>query len=423
MYTFIRAIAVLNGHNQRWKEVDISATPANLLFIKYRQIYAVLSHTTIVGELTLELSKISPQLQLYQGTISDYLSSIGNAALPTVPGSPVIVRNTAVFSDAYEADYDVVPADYMLGEGVEVPEEDKPHLLITRNADAQPVDYRQFQKRVLANVNGFYHSSTADSRGFYVQRGHDTIMRSGKPHVGLLSFATLGDLEYLSLESPDMQFDLRPGTDEVERIYLKFDKDAFKDKTPLLVLGGYMVTVDGDTLQNNVEGVLTFKTRKYPMIERFFESRSALDYSDFPIRRDAENPDWFEVASFKTEAFWRRLFTANYSYVLLINSADVAFEKIYPEVQTVPHTYMSYQYPKWPLVVCEGKHEIYWNQYEDKSWVLTCGDAYKRKYIFQTSGGRQLVAVDPALVLADAGRYSPAYFLKITSEKIEIRMT
>lgn len=423
MYTFIRAIAVKNGDNQRWEEVDISAIPVNILFIKYRQIYAVLSQSTIVGDLTLELELIEDQLQLYTGTISDYLSSIGNTALPTKPGVPVIVRNVAVFSDAHEADYDVEPIDYTVGAGVEVPEEDKHHLAVTRVTEGESIDYVGFRQRVLANVNGFYHSTSADSRGFYIEQGNDSTKRAGKQHVGLLSFGTLGALEYLSTLQPEYIFDFYPGTDDVERIYLKFDKNAFVGKTPFLVLGGYLIMVDGDTLYNSFDGVLTFKTRRYPVIERYFESKKVLDFSTFPIGKLPSNPDWHEVSSFRKEAFWRRLFTMNQSFVALIDSPNVVTEMVYPEVQTVPHTYMNYEQPKWPLVVCEGKHEVYWSQYEDKSWVLTCGDAYKRKYMFQTTPSGDLVAVDDSLVVADAGRYSPAHFLKIIDEVIEIKTT
>ena len=423
MYTFIRAIAVKHGYNQRWEDVDISAIPTNILFIKYRQIYAVLTQSTIIGDLTLDLQSIAPQLQSNTGTISDYLSSIGNTALATTAGTPVIVRNQVVFSDAVQADYDIAPADYNLGEGDETPDDFLDHLRITRQTDGEPIDWLAFRQVVIPSINGFYHSMSADSRGYYIQNGNKSVRKSGRRHIGLTSFGTIGPLEYISLLEPELIFDFRPNTQEVDRVTLVFQKDAFKDKTPFLVLGGYMVLVDGDTLSAPTDNVLVFKTRKYPTLERYFESRDTLDYDAFPIVKDPNNPGWVLASSFRTEAYWRSLFTMNQSFVARIPSTKLIVERVYPELQTVPNTFMSYERPKWPLVVCEGKHEVYWSQYEDKSWVLTCGDTYKRNYMFQSSPNGELVGIDDALQLADAGRYSPGYFLKIIDEKIEIKTT
>ena len=425
MYTFIRAIAVKYGYNQRWEEVDISSIPANILFTKYRQIYAVLTNTVAIDEMTLDLNLLSADLQIYTGTISDYLSANGNNVLPTAPGHPVITRANVIFSDAFEADYNIEQINLEVGAGVELPDEDKPHLVILKADEPEPFDYPQFRRKVMANVNGFYHRTGSDSNGYYILDGNKTSRKAKQNHVGLLSFATMGDLVYLDITDDNLLFDFFDGTDDVERVYLKYDKDAFDGKTPLLILGGYMILVDGETLLNANEGVLTFKTRLYPTFERYFESKNSLDYSDFGIvsNNQPSNLDWVELSIFRKEDYWRKLFKMSQSFVVLVDSQHLVIEKTYPELQTVPHTFMSYEQPKWPLVVCEGKHEVFWSQYEAKSWVLTCGDTYKRKYMFQTTAIGDLVAVDESLVLADAGRYSPGYFLKLIDEAVVIKTT
>lgn len=422
MYTFIQAIAVKHGYNERWTQVDIAAMPANTLFTKYRQIYAVLTQPTILEPLSLDLGLIADKLQSYTGTISDYLSSIGNDALPTVMGTPTITRNTAVYSDAFQADFTVEPVDSRLGEGVVVPEEDRPDLLLTKTVGIDTLDYFGFQKKVLPIVNGFYHRPTANSRGYYIHEGNKTARRSSQNHVGLVSFGTFGDMTYLEIPESIIHVELKRESTEVDQLHLNFGNDAFKGKTPILIMGGYMILIDGETLSTTINGVLTFNPRKYPIIERYFESKKYLDYSEFPIIKNPDNEDWLHVASLKTEAFYRKLLAMPQSFVVLVDTEHLIAEKEYPERQTVPNTYMSYKMPKWPLVVCEGKHEVYWNQYESNSWTLTCGDTYKRHYMYQTTPLGLLVAVDDSLVLADAGRYSFGYFLKLTDEEVEIRV-
>lgn len=423
MYTFIRAVAIQPGINQRWKEVDISAIPTNILFTKYRQIYAVLSHSTIVDEMTLDLEKIEDQLQVNKGTISEYLSTNGNKALPTVAGIPTIVRNNAVFCDAFRADYDVQSIDFNVGAGVPVAEEDKPHLVVTVPASPDQYDYPAFRNKVMANVNGFYHRTGADSRGFYILEGNNTRLHSKQNFVGLLSFGTFGDLQIEEILDENLIFDTDTITGAVDRIYLKFDQCDLCGKTPILILGGYMVLIDGDNLLHSNDGVLTFKTRKYPFIERYFESKDHLNFDDFGPKSATENPDWVPTKTFLTEEYLRAYFTMSQSFLVMVDTKNLVVDKTYPEVQTVPHTFMSYEEPKWPLVVSEGKHEVYWAQYEQQSWVMTCHDTYKRNYMFQTTSNGDVVAVDQSLQLADAGRYSMGYFLKLIDEEIQIKTT
>lgn len=421
MYTFVRAIAVEYGPNQSWKEVDISTVPTSTLFTKYRQMYAVITHSLITGEMTLDLAAIAAQLQANTGTISDYLTANGNNNLPTVMGVPVITRNNAVFSDAFGAGYDVQSVDYNVGAGVELPEELKPHLVVHAPPDPDPFDYLNFRKKVLANVNGFYHRTAADSRGFYIVDGNKTRLKSGKNYTGLLSFSTFGDLQIETIEESQLSFDTNQDTGLVDTVRIRFDLTDLTGKTPILFLGGYMVLLDSDTLLLTNSNVLTFKTRKYPFPERYFESKGHLDFDGFDPTHINGNPDWVEINAFKKEAFLRKYFTMSQSFLVLIDTQNLVVDKVYPEIQTVPHTFMSWVEPKWPLVVGEGKHEVYWKQEEAGSWVLRCGDTYKRNYAYQTTGTSDLIAIDNALVLGGAGRYGDGYFLRMVDEEVQIK--
>lgn len=420
MYTFIKAIAVRHGLNEKYAEVNIDNVPANTLMSTYRQIYAVLSQLTVTEQMTVDLQTVSAELQVFNGTISEYLTSIGNRALDTIIGIPVIKRNSAIFSDAYQADFDLEPTDLTMGTGVILAEEDRPDIAITRDEGIDIFDYLSLYKKVIVNVNGFYHRSAADSRALYVVGGNQTVRRSGQNHVGLLSFGTISDIEILDINNDQLLFDFHRESTDVEYCHIKFPSGTLTNKTPVLILGGYMLMIDGENLFSTTDDVLTFDPRKYPMMERYFESKDHLDYSNFPIDTLPIMPEWVLLKSFKQEAFYRQLMTMSQSFIVLIDNQHITTERIYPELQTVPHTFMTYERPKYPLVVCEGKHEVYWNQYEDKSWVLTCGNTYKRNYSFQTTSTGDLIGVDDSLILGDAGRYSPGYFLKITSETVDI---
>lgn len=421
MYTFIRAIAVASGPNQRWKEVDISQASTSTLFTQYREIYAVVSHPLVQNEMTINLADIAADLQANAGTISDYLRSIGDKNLPTVAGEPVIVRNNAIFCDAFEAGFSVQSVDYTVGDGVVLPEELKPHLVVTTKDDPDDYDYLTFRKKVLANVNGFYHRTAANSKGYYVIDGNKARLKSSHNFIGLLSFATFGEMDLVDIAEDHLSFETNADTGLVDRVRLKFDDQDLVNKTPILFLGGYMVLIDGDTLLQTNTNVLSFKTLKYPFYERYFESVKELDFSAFDPVHIPSNPDWVELNAFRREAYLRKYFTMNQSFLVLVDTQTLVTDRLYPETQSVPHTFLFGSEPKWPLVVAAGKHEVYWKQQESGVWIITGHDTFKPHYMAQTTPSSELVAIDNVLFMANAGRYGDGYFLKLIDEEIQIK--
>lgn len=420
MYTLSRAIAVEQGANKRWKAVDIRAIPIPQLLSTYRHIYTVLTHPSIIGELTLNVDDIVTDLQGHAGTFSNYLSSIGAATLPTTQGSPVIMTNQAIFSDAFAAGFHVDSIDHDVGEGVIVEDERRPDLIVTPVKEPIGYDYLGLRKRVLANVNGFYHNTAANSKGYYVINGNKTRIKSNKNYLGLLSFGTLGDLDILNITEDMLSYDVDAITGTVERVHIRFDYDL-SSKVPMLILGGYMLLLDDEQLLLTSGTTLTFKTHRYAFAERYYESSPYLDFDGFDIPHSNDNPQVVSFNGFRKKPYLSKLFTMSQSFLVMVPAKNVITERKYPDVETVPHTYLSYERPKWPLVVCEGKHEVYWAQEEAGYWMIRCHDSYRYNYMFQTRSVKNILKIDDSIFPGDAGLYSPAYFLKLIEEVIQIK--
>ena len=425
MYTFVRALAVAPGTNQRWAEVDISATPTSILLTKYRQVYVVLTDGITDTELTLNLDDVAAAIQTNAGTISDYLTAIGNKTLPTTVGSPVIVRNNAIFSDLWEAGFWADSIDYNVGAGVDLPQELRPHVVVKPDNPADQVgyDYLGFRQKVLANVNGFYHNTAADSKGFYIVDGNKSRLKSGSNQLGLLSFGTFGTFDIVPITQDMLAFDLNPDTGLVDKVHVKFADTDLTTKTPILILGGYMLLPGGNQCLLTNTNIFTFKTFKYPFLEKYFESEPYLDFDDFNIQHQTDNPNWVIAQNFKSQDFLTKYFTMSQSFMVLLDANTIVVEKTYPEKQTVPHTFMSWEEPKWPLVTGEGKHEVYWKQYEAGGWMLRCHDTFKRNYLFNTVGYADRVAVDNQMWMGKAGTLGDAMFLKLIEEEIQIQVS
>lgn len=420
MYTFVRALAVEFGSNMRWKEVDISTTPASALLTQYRQVFVVLNNAAVMGEMTLNLEDISGDLQKVPGTISDYLTAIGNKALPTTMGEPQITRFHATFGDVLHAGFTFDSTDMAVGDASGLPQESRPDVVIKAIDSSDGYDYVHLRNRVLACVNGFYHWTAADNRGYYVVGGNKTRLKSGNNYVGMLSFGSWGDLEMYQIDATMLGFEIDDTTGLVSRVHLKFMNCDLCQKTPILFLGGYMLLPDNDNLLLTNSNILTFKTHKYPFIERYFESKDNLDFSAFDLQHNNNEDDWIMPSKFQTQAFLTGYFTMSQSFLVLVDSQNLLVDRQDVETQSVPHTFISYERPRWPLVTSEGKHEVYWTIEEAGQWVLRCNDSYRRNYMFHTSSIKDRVAIDAAQFMGDAGYYGGAYLLKITDERIQI---
>lgn len=423
MYTFVRALAVEPGTNKRWLSVDISTTPTSTLLTKYRQIYVVLTDGITDTELTLDLDDVAAGIQANTGTISDYLTANGNKTLPTTVGSPVVVRNNAIFSDLWEAGFWADSIDYNVGAGVDLPQELKPHVVVKPDdvGSQAGYDYLTMRNKVLPNVNGFYHNSAADSKGFYIVDGNKSRMKSGANHLGLLSFGTFGEFTINPITADMLSFETDSTTGLVSRVNVKFTNCDLCVQTPILILGGYMLLPDNDQCLLTNTNVFTFKTWKYPFLERYFESEPYLDFSSFNIQHQTDNPNWVVAQNFLTQDYLTKYFTMSQSYMVLLDTTTMVVERSYPEKQTVPHTFMSWEEPKWPLVAGEGKHEVYWKQFEAGGWMLRCHDTFKRNYLFNTVGTADRVAVDNQMWMGKAGKYGDAMFVKLIEEEIQIK--
>lgn len=422
MYTFNRAIAIELGTNKRWKEVNISTVPTSTLFSKYKQVYVVLTHTTILGELTLDLEDIASDIQANTGTISEYLTRNGNNSLPAIIGSPVIISNQAVFSDALKAGFHVDTIDFNVPDQTDVPQDMRPHLVVRPEKEPFGYDYLTFRKRVLANVNGFYHNTAANSNGYYIVDGNKSHLKSGMNYVGLLSFGTMGDLDIHQITEDMLSFVKSPDGDFVDKVYIKFDGCDVCEKMPILILGGYLIPVDNKDVFAVNSKLLSINVQNYPFAERYFESSKYLDFDSFNLTHSGDNDDLMLYSGFRRESYLRKYFTMTQTFLVLVGAKNIVVERAYPECQTVPHSYISYVDPKWPLVVGEGKHEVYWTRKEKGQWMIRGHDAYRYNYMFRTVPSEKLGYMDNIVFPGKAGVYSPAYFLKMISEKVVIKV-
>lgn len=417
MYTYVRAIAQKNEADAHWEETDLSQMLLIDIAKNYTGAYVVLSHPLVIGDLTLDMFHPSVPLQSYQGTVELFLTANGDGALPTVEGEPIIEKNHAVYGDALGADFRIIRSDFTKGDnGETLPDALRPHATLRHEDDA---DYLAMHKRMLANVNGFYHLTTANSKGFHIVDANKTRRKSKKNYVGLFSFGPIGQISLEPITEDMVSFE-RDSQDRIVNVHVKCASEMCGKKA-FIVIGGYLSWPDGERINVNTPGVMSVAVRRYPWAERYFESFETIDMPGINLPKVDHNPGFVVRDYFYSEEFLKAYFTLSQSFIVVVDTPSMIYEREYPERDNVPFTYFTYRRPRYPLVVASGKHEVYWSQEEAGAWVLRGYDGKRKHYMMQTTPEQDRPCFDDGLYGGNPEDFTEAYFLKITKEVVKIK--
>ena len=84
----------------------------------------------------------------------------------------------------------------------------------------------------------------------------------------------------------------------------------------------------------------------------------------------------------------------------------------------LPNMFISYEEPKYPLIVNNGKIVNYWSTYEDKQYSVTCTDSLINNYVYDTVDLNSEYSVDNTKITTNPQSIPDPYFLKISSVNI-----
>lgn len=418
MYSYVRAIAQKNEDNAHWEEVDLKDELLYEIFPKYKGVYIVLSHPIVVGDLTLNLYDLYNELSTYQGTLAQWLVANDDGAIPTTAGVPVIERKHATYCDAHQAGFSVVASNRLLGDnGIGQPVASLPDALVRH---PNGIDYEEMRSTMLAQVNGLYHFTDFNSSGYHIIDANKTRMKSNRNYVGLYSFGAIGKMTLEPITEDMLVFE--EGTDGlIRQVHVKC-KNGLCGKKAFMVLGGYILMPDDATLVVNTPGVMTLKTRRYPFAERYHESYDTIEMPGIDFPKVDDNPGLVVRDLFLKEAFLKAYFTLSQSFVVILDVDELIYEREYVERDKVPHTYLSYKPPRYPLVVGRGRHDTYWTQEEAQVWVLRGDRCITDTQMSGTVSAAERPYFDDSLYGYRAQTLSQAFLLKISKEEVTIKV-
>lgn len=410
MYSLVKAVGVEKGFNKRWKDVQIATVPVYVLFDTYAELYITLSNPFLSGPVDIQIESLRTDYYLFQGTFTEFLTSIGNAVLQVSPtASPVINPTYAKYSDAFRASYNVTPVNILLSPTSPTPSSDKTSLRLSRpNSNTSMLT---FFEHCMVSVNGFFHRTDFDGTYAYVLEGNSSRLKSRQNQIGFLSFLKLGKIENVPV-TPSMVYKQTPDATLRQRIYIKLNKNI-ANKTVVLSLGGYLMFTDGVTFWQTGDDTFAIAINRIPFLERYFESQQYLDFTALGLPVSTANPDAVSVAELYSDTVLTKYLTLPQTFFVIIDTPRMFVNKYQVKDIGLPGKFITYTEPTYPLVVSNGKVAEYWIVKEAGQWSMTVNDSYLHNRVLSAQPVSGLNVVSPNDIPQTPVYNSGGYLLEI----------
>lgn len=411
MYSFVKAVCLSRSIGSQWAERDLSSILVYDIYNTYTKVFLMLSNPVLPTEVYVDMESLKLEYSSFAGTLSMLLTSIGNKALPVVESLPDTSIKRAKYSDAMRVGYKVELSSAGMNYPSGYPESELHDLAMTR--PAYPTDMRTLDQYCLVSVNGYIHNTDATQDTAYVYRGADTMRKSNRNHLGITSFLDIGKLTKVKLD-PDRIVAYDPDSELRHKLSFTVD-EPLDDQSYLLVMGGYLVLPEDNVFWRSGENTFTLDINKLPYIERLFESANFLDLSALQLTAQSGSPETYSIVELTSEAVIKRYLTLSQSFLVIVDTPHLTWNKIHVRHSSVPGKFTCYQDPTCPLFVSYGKIAEYWKVQEGDAWSLSVQDSLLRNYIVSQQPMAQTRIVRADVVPGKPSYHNRGYFLEFTS--------
>lgn len=392
-YQLVAAKARSKGLDATWSDVNISNMSIGALFASFKSVWLTLSHPALTNHVYLNLNEVRESISArYQGaTIPEWLSNIGDAALPTSVTLPSLELRRVRYNDAWRAGYDIKPIDRFRNDDAEIPYGDKNDLLLSKDG----VDFQVYNRYAMVSVNGFFHRTGASPTGLQVVGGGRTGRISNDNQVGVFSFIGVGTIDYIPITG-SMIYKTTEQSRLADRAYVSLPYST-EGKTVLLSIGGYLHVLDGAYSRIGPR-TLRINVNKICLPERLLDSRRYIDLSSLPLSVDEDNPDHLSIDEMFSDEVVRAYLSLPQSFVVVVNAEDFFVRRHAIANSTMPGRFeVPEGTERLPLFGAWGKHYDYAIFRDWGVNILACKENHRQRFQFRTTDWKNRESIDGSL--------------------------
>lgn len=362
MYTAQAAIGVRFGLNKRWEEIDLTAWTVANLFRTFRLCQLTLLPPGISVPVYANLQQLAATYGTYTGTVAQMLTALGSASLISSPTPWSLDNQKAYFVDYGLAGYKATPVSSVNTIDPTIPDIDQPNVRLTN--PLKVVDYLTFFQNCLVSVNGFWHLSDTDgTNGVMVVDANKSLVKSGQGQIGLWNFEAVAPITYVPI-TPSM---VDTSVSQIATVTLPGNLSG---QSVFLILGGYLVWVDGVALTMVGPNAFKIDFTQLNMVDRFFESGNYIDLTSLGLQPSPNNVNQISIANLTTPAAILAWLQLSQSYFVVVACPELYSQTLAVKRSGFPNLYYTYQTPVSPLQLETGRMPSYWPTQCDGQWEL-----------------------------------------------------
>lgn len=381
-YQYKAAKVRSKGLDATWSDVNVSNMDILQMYQTYGKVYLVLTHAAYQHDLILDMDTVRTQItqDLRARTVQAWLTANGNTTLPTVNTMPPVNERHVRYADAWRAGYDIQPVDRRRAWNAQLPTGAKNDLLLRR----EDIDFREMWKYCMITVNGLFHRIGGSEDGLYVVDAGRSGREINNNHVGILSFREVGELDYIPIV-PGMVYKTHGDQKYANYVNVRLPYNV-ENKTILLVLGGYLHVLDGTYRQTAPNSVL-IDMNNYPLVERLFDARKALNLELLNLDSSETNPYHWSREDLQDDLTIEAYLTLPQSFIVVVDTPHMYMRTYDVEKTNLPGRFITNAegFKRLPMFAGFNRLYDYMAMPEWGKMVLACDPAMDPNYNYATT--------------------------------------
>lgn len=360
MYTLLQAFKNDSKIKNKWVEIaDLAAllnTNIEMVNTVFGKVQLILTHNT---EPTKKLRydfvryrrEVTGQPPL---TLSEWLTLAAGINLTTTVFTGIKVFS-ALYADLIEAGFRI-ETTYPAGiPNFTQTDEYRTDALISLPVHLLP---EMVIDNCLFSVAGYLHMPYATTNGVYLRDAGTTLNRSNLNTAGVISFANLGGVKCHPI-TPNMLSGLPLPTDHIKRlrkpVYVKLEDFNPSTQTAFLSLMGVMIPL-GDIFKEVGNGLFEINLVRYDYLMTYLRADRSLGFAAIKeqIERSKNAPTLISLYDAASYEFLKGILTCSQSFIGVINSPGVYFNREKLETTQNSMSFLSNQPVYGPVVDEEG---------------------------------------------------------------------
>ena len=378
MYKLVSTFLKPKGISNTYQNIDISLMTVGFIQDNFLDGYIELSNVNLDDNVFLTIQdfrQINLPYRLDQ-TFEYWLSFIGNKTILNVTETrPNYVSAIVKARNAMQSDFKIKYVDRRY-------DPDKPMAIGAQNdlyLSKPYVDKNILQRRMLTTVNGYLHPTVPYQDGVAVVGGGSLVKTIGDINVGILSFASVGDLTMKAITNENL-FSYKGGIPLSEKCIVSLDTSLI-GKSVIVVIAGYpIIGSDIVSIASDEQGILNINTRRFDIVTHLNRQLGKINLESLGI---LNNGDIHSLRPMSKQAILSDLITRKYltlpqSFVIIVDTPELTIERIPVVSSGIRDVHINFNEPNLPIIDSYGRIVEYWVSPENNVYsIITANDYYK----------------------------------------------